>query len=669
MRSVILATLLGFLINTVFLFIITRRLMGVPVGWFRTLAVAVLLTAGMNGFMLVVGLELGMVTPQMELGPGVSAAEAGVVFTLIMAWGVALGIGLLVLLEAMVPTGSLPSPLAVLRDLPARRRRSGRYAQIVRIAVAHGLGGFLRAGSRLPDAGEVSVLGRRLRLAFSDAGVTFVKLGQMLATRPDVIGSGLADELGLLQADNPPEPWQEIEKVLAAELGPGWADAFAEVDRTPLAAASVGQVHRAVLRDGSPVVIKVQRPRAEAQTRADLDILLRMARWLQRTTAWGAALGVRSLAEGFAASLREELDYRVEAGNLTGVAASTQPGSAGATGGVRVPAAYPDLSTSRVLVMELVDGVPLSRPAAVEGLDDQERAGLAQELLSTVLTQVLGTGVFHADLHAGNVLLERPAGAPARLVLLDFGSVGRLDRTAREAMGRLLYAVDRGSSTAAVDALCEVLDPPAELDDRTLERELGAVISRVQTGAQGSAMTVFGDLFALVVAHGFTVPPQVAAAFRALGALEGTLRALDPGLDLVTAARGVGEQRLAEQLHPRELKGLLEEQLVQVLPVLQRLPRRIDAIAAAAQGGELQLRVSWLADPGDRAYLTGLVHHVVITALAAVLAVCGVLLLVDGGGHAITPALRVNTLLGATLFLFAFVLAARSLALVFRRQR
>lgn len=402
-----------------------------------------------------------------------------------------------------------------------------------------------------------------------------------------------------------------------------------------------------------------------------------MARWLQRTTAWGAALGVRSLAEGFAHSLREELDYRVEASNLAGVAASTRPGttvgagevsSTEVGGPVRVPAAYPALSSSRVLVMEFVDGMPLSRPGATAGLGAGERGELAEALLATVLRQVLGTGVFHADLHAGNVLVEERAGR-ASLVLLDFGSVGRLDRTAREAMGRLLYAVDRGSSTAAVDALCEVLDPPAELDDRTLERELGAVISRVQSGAEGGAMTVFGDLFALVVAHGFTVPPQVAAVFRALGALEGTLRALDPGLDLVAAARGMGEQRLAEQLHPRELRGMLEEQLVQVLPVLQRLPRRVDAIAAAAQSGQLQLRVSWLADPGDRSFVLGLVHHAVITVLAAVLALCGVLLLVDAGGPALTPELRTNTVLGATLFLFAFVLAARSLALVFRGGR
>lgn len=678
----VVLTVTGFIINTAFLFVITRRLMGVPVGWVRTLLVAVALTGGINGLLTLVGQQLGLVTDNGQLATGTDPLVAGAVLTLVIAWGVALGVGVLVLLEALVPTGTVPSPMAVLRDLPARRRRARRYGQIVRIAVRHGLGGFLRAGSRLPDEADQAWLGRRLRLAFSDAGVTFVKLGQMLATRPDLVGVDLARELGQLQADNPPQDWTLVEQTLREELGESWRSEFASFEQVPLAAASVGQVHTAVLTDGSPVVVKVQRASAQAQVRADLDILLRMTRWLQRTTGWGQALGVHSLAKGFAASLQEELDYRVEAANAAGVAAGVAAGTEtesgnreGATGDgvglVRVPATYPNLSSGRVLVMEKVDGTPLSRAGVVDGLDGPLREKLAQALLSSVLTQVLRTGVFHADLHAGNVLVERAEGAGegVGLVLLDFGSVGRLDRSAREAVGRLLFAVDRGDSVGAVDALCDVLDPPDDLDDRTLERELGALISRVQRGAGVGSVTVFGDLFALVLRHGFTVPPQVAAAFRALGALEGTLQVLHPDLDLITAARSAGQEQLSHQLGPAQVRASLEEHLVHVVPILQRLPRRLDAIAASVQSGQAQVRVRWLADPGDRAFLTGLVHHVVITVLAAVLSVCGVLLLVADSGPELSPSLGLNQVLGGTLFLFAFVLAARALALVFRGNR
>ncbi|OLT20669.1 hypothetical protein BJF81_04985 [Ornithinimicrobium sp. CNJ-824] len=673
---------IGFAVNTALLFALTRRLLGVPVGWFRTLVVAIVVTGAMGGFLELAGTRLGLPADPGGLERSSDLTVVALVLLLLVAWGVALGVGGLVLLEALAPTGSLPSPVAVLRDLPARRRRSRRYGQIVGVAVRHGLGGFLRAGAHLPSHDHVH-LGRRLRMAFADGGVTFVKLGQMLGTRPDVVGPELAAELGRLQADTPPQPWDRTEATLRTELGTGWREAFAELDETPMAAASVGQVYRATLADGSPVVVKVQRAGAQEQVRADLDIVLRMSRWLERTTPWGRAMGVHGIAAGFADSLAEELDYTVEAANAQAVAAGT--GTDGGDGGplVRVPTTYPTLTTPRVLVMERVSGVPLSRPDATRGLDPATRERLARALLASVLTQVLQTGVFHADLHAGNVLVERgrpsegaegaaagdgagtsPAGA--RLALLDYGSVGRLDRTARDALARLLFAVDRSDSLGAVDALCDVIDAPVGLDDRALERDVGGVISRAGNGGTGPMSTVFGDIFTLVVRHGFSVPTQIATAFRALGALEGTLRTLDPGLDLVSASRTVGQSYLAKKLSPQEVRATLEEHLVHVLPVLQRLPRRVDAIAAAVQSGEAQLRVRWLADPSDRSFITGVANHFVITMLASVLALSGVLLLVAEGGPALAPTIDLNPVLGGTLFLFAFVLGARSLAGVFR---
>ncbi|WP_068398649.1 ABC1 kinase family protein [Kribbia dieselivorans] len=656
-------TAVGFVVNTALLYAMTRRLIGIPVGWFRTLVVAIILTSGMSRFLILTSEGLGLPT-QADALSGRDGIVVGLVFVLITAWGVALGVGALVLLEAVLPTGAVPSLLDVVRDLPARRRRSVRYGQFTAIAVRHGLGGFLRAGSRPPDESERALLGRRLRLAFTDAGVTFVKLGQMLATRVDLVGTDLARELGRLQSDNRAEDWTQIEATLRDELGEDWRAQFASFDEVPLAAASVGQVHRAVLTDGTPVVAKVQRASAAQQVRADLDILVRMARWLDRTTDWGPTLGVRSLVAGFAASLEEELDYRVEAANAAGVAASTGQGSESP---VRVPATYPALSSARVLVMEEVHGTPLSRPGAADHLDAATRTRLADALLGSVMAQVLQTGVFHADLHAGNVLLEdRPEGS--RIALLDFGAVGRLDRTAREAIGRLLYAVDRGDAVGAVDALCDVLDPPPELDDRALEREVGAVITRVQGGVAGTS-TIFGDLFTMVVRHGFTVPPQIAAAFRALGALEGTLTVLNPDIDIIVAARAAGADHIGTRLRPGQLRATLEEQLVHMVPILQRLPRRLDGIAATIQGGDAQLRLRWLSHPEDRAFITGVVHHLVITTLAAVLAICGVVLMVADGGPALTPTLGLLPVLGSTLFLFAFVLGARALALVFRSSR
>ena len=483
----------------------------------------------------------------------------------------------------------------------------------------------------------------------------------MIATRPDLVGEDFARELGQLQSDVPAEPWEVVRSTLARELGRPPEEVFAEIDHEPLAAASVGQVHRARLQDGSPVVIKVQRSDAQAQVRDDLDIVLRLARWLDRVTAWGHSLDVRTLAEGFAASLAEELDYRTELANMRAVAQATAAPRDGVS--VRVPTAHQQWSGPRVLVMEEVRGLPVSRARArLDRMPPETRAALAEALLGTVLRQVVGTGVFHADLHAGNVFLEEDGS----LALLDLGSVGRLDKAARGAIGRLLLAVDRGDSIAGTDALLEVLDRGPGLDDQRLERELGTLISRAASIGTAGSTGLFSELLSLVVRHGLSVPPQVAAVFRALGALEGTLRQIDPELDLVGASSVAGREFAQEQLTPEALRDSAIEQLARMMPMLSRLPRRVDAIAESLQRGELSVNVRLLADERDRSFITGLVQQLTMTVLAAACAITGIMLAVSQGGPRLSPDLQLYPLLGATLFLFAFVLAARALVLVFR---
>lgn len=653
------AVLLASLANAVLLGFVSRRLLGVPVGWPRTILVSLVVgqlgASGINALSRVIGLHPGP-------GDQVGFAQ-GLVVLLATCWMVALGLAALVVLEAIVPTGSLPNPVTWLRQWPSRRRRARRYVQVVGIATRHGLGGFLRGRSRLSPTESTSSVARALRAALVDGGVTFVKLGQMLATRPDVVGTEVARELATLQTQVPAAPWAEVEAALAAELGRPVTEVFASVEPTPLAAASVAQVHAATLLDGAPVVLKIQRPRARAQVEADVDIVLRLARWLQRTTSWGRSLGVVGLADGFAASLREELDYRVELANTRAVEGSLR--AAGSS--IRVPSVYAAWSGSRLLVMERLEGQPLARAGdELAALSDERRHELADELLATVLRQVLVDGVFHADLHQGNVLLT-PAGT---LALLDFGAVGRLDSGTSRALGVFVHAIDRNDSVAAADALLDVLDRPAELDDRRFERELGTLVARLRTGfgSSGSA-GVFGELFSLVLAHGFSVPPQVAAAFRALGALEGTLATLSPELDLVTAARSHGRVLMGEQLHPGSIRTTLEDQLLTLAPVLQRLPRRLSAIGDQLEDGRLSVRVRLLAHPDDCTFVEESLRQLTVTLIATACAVCGVLLVVADSGPMMLPQLRLFTFLGATLFFFAFVLAARALARVFRPQR
>ena len=649
----------AFVVNALLLGLVSRRLLGVPVGWPRTLLVAACLSAGGNGVLGPIARRLGVMDERGEL---VSASLAVTVLlaTLLLAWAIAVGLAVLVVLEALAPTGSLPDPVGLIRDLPARQRRARRYTQVVGIAARHGLGGFLGAGAR-PRAGDPSRVARGLTRALPEAGVTFVKFGQMMATRPDLVGDEMARELGALQADVPAVPWPQLRPALEAGLGRPLAEVFSAVDEEPLAAASVGQVHGARLLDGTPVVVKIQRPGAAAQVSADLDILRRLGTRLERSTGWARALCLGAVIDGFAASLAEELDYRVEAANARAVAGSLPWGQHV----VHVPTVYAECSGRTVLVMERVDGVPLSRAEArLAALPAERRRALAEGLLAVVLRQIVRTGIFHADLHGGNVML-RDDGS---LALLDLGSVGRLDRTAREGIGRLLLAVDRDDSVAAADALLQVLDRPAALDDRVLERELGGLIARYRHGLGPlGAAGLFPDLFRLVMRHGFAIPPRVAATFRALGALEGTLVTLDPGTDLVTAARRAGADLAAEERQPTQVRAAMEDQLLRLLPMLERLPRRVDAITGALESGQLAVGVRLLADADERRFVAGLAHQLTMTLMAAAASIVAAVLLVAPASPELSPGIGVYPVVGSIFLLVAVVLAARVLVLAFGR--
>lgn len=657
-----LAVVISALINALILGFISRRLLGVPVGWPRTIIVSLLVTWMYGGIVSLItripGVDIAINAADGAVTAELDTVQALLLLLLGLAWAVAFGLAMLVILEAIVPTGSLPRLVPWIRGIPARWRRSRRYAQILTIATKHGLGGYLRGRAHVPAGETDSMVARSVRGALADGGVTFVKLGQMLATRPDLIGPDFARELSRLQSDVPASPWPVVAEVVESELGRPIPEVFAAVDEEPLAAASVAQVHTGVLHDGTPVVLKVQRPEARRQVTADLDIVLRLATWLQRRTVWGRRLGIRSLAEGFAVSLDEELDYTVELANHAAVAADLDPRD-----GVVVPHAYGELSSPRLIVMERMTGTPVSRAGPMlASMDTEVRSDMARRLLRTVLRQVMVTGVFHADLHQGNVVIDETG----RLALLDLGAVGRLDSGSRDALGLLLHSVERRDSVAATDAVLDLLDRPEDLDDRAFERELGQLLQRF-AGSSAGGSGMFQALFSLVIRHHFAVPPQVAAALRALGALEGTLWSLSPQVDLITAAREEGRAVMSARYGPEQVRAALEDQLVTLLPLLNRLPRRINAITEGFERGRSVVSVRVLADERDRSFVTGVVQQLTMTMLAAACAVGGILLLVSDTGPYMLPTVRLYSFLGATLFFFGFVLAARALALVFRR--
>jgi ubiquinone biosynthesis protein len=299
-------------------------------------------------------------------------------------------------------------------------------------------------------------------------------------------------------------------------------------------------------------------------------------------------------------------------------------------------------------------------------LDSSEEIGdrqvLARTLLDTLLREVMIEGVFHADPHPGNVLLL----ADGQLGLLDFGSVGRVDAGLRAALQRLLLAVDRGDPAALHDALLEIVQQPQELDDPALERALGQFMARhVGPGITPDAR-MFTGLFRILAEHELSVPPEIAGAFRALATIEGTLTELAPGFDILAEARRFTTEQLAEQLSPAALRKSATDELISLVPMLRRLPRRLDRISGSLEHGRLGLNVRLLADAGDRRYLTALAHQFILTFLAATLGLMAVLMLGLHGGPTVTHRVTLYAFIAYCLLVFAGILALRVLVLVFR---
>ena len=583
---------------------------------------------------------------------------------LILGWAAAILIMLIVLVlaEAFVPTGSLVPVRLWPTVLRARVRRSLRYLQISRIFVRHGLGSFIRHRTAIlrQDSPWTEELPERLAAALETAGPTFVKLGQLMATRRDLLPPGYIAALGRLHDQAAPMTPDQLTRVLLAELRTPLETHFATFDHTPLACASIAQVHAATLLDGTEVVVKVQRPDARELVARDLDIVNRLAKVIEARTDWGRGLGLSALVEGFAVSLREELDFRIEADNLAAVAAEGRENAAP----VRTPAPFRELSSRRLLVMERLPGEALSRSRRrVAELGSAHRSALAETALDALLRQILLGGTFHADPHPGNLVLLPDGG----LGMIDFGSVGRLDRPTRRSLARLLPALDRGDPLVAADALLEAAGRPENLNQTGLERDLGELIARHLGPGTNLDARLFGALVKVLSRHGLTVPPQLAAVFRALGTLEGVLTDLDPGFDLVARARALCWSMMADRITPDAVRREATAEALTLLPLMRTLPRRLDHLLDAAENGRFSVRVRLFAEEDDRRLISGLVQQLVLAVLAATSGVMATRLLGIAGGPMLTRSMSLYQFIGYCLLVIAGVLGLRLLAPVFRR--
>lgn len=474
-----------------------------------------------------------------------------------------------------------------------RLRRIHRYRTIAAALVRNGFGQVLQQMKLfewLPfslkeersDMRNQSI-GARIRTILEELGPTFIKLGQIASTRSDLIPRPILQELSKLQDDVPPFSYEEAKAILEHELGAPVDQLFRDLQKEPLAAASIGQVYQATLQDGTKVAVKVQRPKIAQLIDTDLEILTDLARLAEQTIDWARKYRLCDIVDELGRALRMELDYMAEARNAERFAEHSKSWPH-----VHIPEIYWEYCTSRVLTMAYKEGIRLSDAERLDqaGIDKRQTA---ITVANCILHQILLDGFFHGDPHPGNIFVQQNG----ELVLLDFGMVGRLTPAMKKHFASFVIALRNQSTKGVIRAISNMGFVPNDVHHEQLFADVEKLREKYYKVPlkKVSLAEAVQDLFHVALLHRIHIPAELTLLGKSLLTMEGVVSALDPTLSVIDIAEPFGKKLFIEQFSPKKLLQEWTEELPEWLDLLRELPSSLKHLIAHLQKDSLQLDV------------------------------------------------------------------------------
>lgn len=479
--------------------------------------------------------------------------------------------------------------------MAVRIRHAGRYREIAMALMRHGFGYMVEEMGlfhilSLPvrwiseEEPESISLGERIRRVLEDLGPAFVKFGQLASTRSDLLPDHIIQELVKLQERVPPFSSESARALIEQEWGVPIEQVLRSFEDQPLAAASIGQVHAGVLKSGETVAIKVQRPGVERMIGRDLEILKDMVSLAERHWDWVKQYRVDRIVDEFARAVLTEMDYSHEARNAEKIAAQFIDSN-----DIEIPSIYWDYTSSRVLMMEYVEGITLSRGKELKDKSYDLKA-VAEHLIEGMLHQIFIEGFFHADPHPGNLLVKKDG----KLVFLDFGLVGQLSEDMRDHLSGLIISLMRRSTEGMIRYIMRMGLVPEECDlellrsdiERLRNEYLDMPFEQVKVGK------ALSDLFGVAQRHQIALPSDLTLLGKALLTLEGVMEQLDPKISIVDVAEPFGRKLLKERYNSRRIGRKVFDSVTSLVEGLLDLPSQARQLSAIVSKGKVKVEMS-----------------------------------------------------------------------------